>query len=49
VDQLLKSPEAAGEIGLAARRRIAQAYSWSAHLSGLDQHLARFAAEAVAA
>lgn len=36
---LLASPEAARELGAAARRRSVHAYSWQAHLSGLDRHL----------
>jgi sugar transferase (PEP-CTERM/EpsH1 system associated) len=39
VEVLLRSPERAEAIGLAGRRRVLQAYSWSAHMSGIDRHL----------
>lgn len=37
--ELLRSPARASSIGHAGRQRVLDAYSWSAHLSGIDRHL----------
>jgi len=39
IDQLLAEPARAEAIGQAARSRVLNTYSWSAHLSRLDHHL----------
>jgi sugar transferase (PEP-CTERM/EpsH1 system associated) len=39
VDALLREPARAAAIGTAARWRVAETYSWQAHLSGFDRHL----------
>lgn len=39
VNRLLADPARAAAIGQAARSRVVQTYSWSAHLSRLDRHL----------
>lgn len=36
---LLESPERAVSVGEAARRRVVQNYSWTAHLGGIDRYL----------
>ncbi len=49
IADLLQTPERAAEIGRAGRRRVVSTYSWEAHLSAFEQHLApACAAEAVA-
>jgi sugar transferase (PEP-CTERM/EpsH1 system associated) len=40
IDALLREPDRAAAIGAAGRQCVAQSYSWGAHLSGLDSHLA---------
>jgi glycosyltransferase involved in cell wall biosynthesis len=40
IDTLLRDPQRAAAVGAAGRRRVLQAYSWHAHLSSLDRHLA---------
>lgn len=39
---LLDAPEVAAAMGKAARHRVVESYSWRAHLSALDAHLAAF-------
>jgi len=39
IDALLKAPARCAEIGQAGRQRVLEHYSWSAHLSKIDQHL----------
>ena len=39
VDALLQSPERCNSVGARGRQRVLQDYSWSAHLSKIDQHL----------
>jgi glycosyltransferase involved in cell wall biosynthesis len=41
LDRLLTAPTQAAAIGQAGRRRVLESYSWTAHLSGIDQHLGR--------
>ena len=49
IAELLQAPERAAEIGRAGRRRVVKTYSWEAHLSAFEQHLAPTrAAEALA-
>jgi len=48
IDRLLAQPQAAERIGQAGRARVLQSYSWSAHLAGLDRHLAAAARPAPA-
>ena len=38
--RLLGSPELARQLGEAGRQRVLRDYSWEAHLSGIDHHLA---------
>jgi hypothetical protein len=40
VGAVLREPSRGASIGAAARRRVLDRYSWSAHLSGIDRHLA---------
>lgn len=40
ISMLLANPAAADQMGLAGRTAVVSRYSWEAHLSGLDQHLA---------
>jgi sugar transferase (PEP-CTERM/EpsH1 system associated) len=49
VAALLQAPAAAEALGRAARERVLKSYSWQAHLSGLDRHLAPAATLAGAA
>ena len=42
VHQLLTQPALASDIGRAGRERVLHSYTWRAHLSALDQHLAGF-------
>lgn len=39
-DRCLRDPPACGAIGRAAREQVLRAYSWQAHLSAFDRHLA---------
>lgn len=41
VGALLADPGRAAAVGAAGRQRVLQAYSWHAHLSSFDRHLAR--------
>ncbi|MDC6166093.1 TIGR03087 family PEP-CTERM/XrtA system glycosyltransferase [Paucibacter sp. XJ19-41] len=41
VDALLSEPDRAERVGRAGRDCVIKRYSWSAHLSGIDHHLAR--------
>ena len=41
VDALLADPARAAAVGAAGRRRVLQGYSWHAHLSSFDRHLAQ--------
>ena len=41
---LLRAPACAAALGAAGRRRVVACYSWHAHLSGIDPHLARMGA-----
>ena len=40
VNQLLQDPARADVIGAAGRRRVLQSYTWAAHMSVFDRHLA---------
>ncbi|MBA4175604.1 MAG: sugar transferase [Leptothrix sp. (in: Bacteria)] len=40
VEELLADPALADAVGQAGRRRVLKNYSWSAHMSALDRHLA---------
>lgn len=40
IGAVLGEPDRGRDIGLAARRRVLDCYSWSAHLSGIDRYLA---------
>ena len=40
IEALLDAPQQAAQLGAAARRRVLERYSWSAHLAGIDIHLA---------
>jgi glycosyltransferase involved in cell wall biosynthesis len=42
VDDLLKAPQQAAEMGVAARDKVLSCFSWEAHLSGIDRHLRPF-------
>jgi sugar transferase (PEP-CTERM/EpsH1 system associated) len=44
VETLLADPVHAANIGLAARRRVLDSYSWDAHLSLIDRHLEKITA-----
>jgi glycosyltransferase involved in cell wall biosynthesis len=39
IERLLREPERAAAIGLAARQQVLARYSWKAHLSGIDAYL----------
>ena len=41
IDGLLRDAARAAAIGAAGRARVLASYSWKAHLSGIDRHLAR--------
>ena len=45
VDALLREPLRASAIGMAGRNRVRHDYSWDAHLSTLDRHLASLGAK----
>jgi sugar transferase (PEP-CTERM/EpsH1 system associated) len=45
VDALLREPLRAAAIGVAGRLRVLRDYSWDAHLSAFERHLARLRAE----
>lgn len=40
VDRCLGDAQACGALGRAAREQVLRAYSWQAHLSAFDRHLA---------
>jgi polysaccharide biosynthesis protein PslH len=39
MDALLKAPTRAAAMGRAARLRVLESYSWTAHLGGIDRYL----------
>lgn len=39
IDELLKTPGSCQSIGMAARKRVVERYSWEAHLASIDQYL----------
>jgi len=41
VEALLRAPERAAAMGIAARQQVVARYGWDAHLSSIDRHLAR--------
>jgi sugar transferase (PEP-CTERM/EpsH1 system associated) len=45
IDALLRSPARAAALGMAGRARVQQDYSWDAHLSAFDRHLAPLRAD----
>ncbi len=49
VSHLLREPARAAAIGIAARQRVLQGYSWDAHLAGLDRYLQTGTMQQVAA
>jgi len=39
IDRLLRTPERTAAVGRAARQRVVDGYSWSAHMQGFDHYL----------
>ena len=49
IDALLRNPQDAVALGIAARQRVLRSFSWSAHLAGVDRHLSVESPEACVA
>jgi sugar transferase (PEP-CTERM/EpsH1 system associated) len=39
ISALLDAPQRARDIGIAARQRVTQSYSWQSHLAGIERHI----------